>query len=63
MSKKQVHEFYERIKSIRDAKDLKVFVDDQLDISKTNSHAPRDESESLSLIVCGFIAASNLKRY
>ena len=51
MSKKDVHEFYERIKGIRDAKDLKVFVDDQLEISKTNSTASRDESEALPLSV------------
>ena len=49
--KKDVHEFYEKIKGIRDAKDLKVFVDDQLEISKTNSIASRDESEALPLSV------------
>ena len=51
MNKTQMHEFYERIKGIRDAKDLKVFVDDQLEISKTNSTASRDESEALPLSV------------
>ena len=46
MSKKDVHEFYEKIKGIRDATDLKVFVDDQLEISNSHSQASRDESEA-----------------
>ena len=48
---KEQAEFYEKIKSIRGAKDLKLYVDDVLAISKSESAGSKDLNEALPLSV------------
>ena len=51
MDKETQEGFYSSIKKIRDCKSLKLFVDDVIEISKTDTHTSRDTEESLPLNV------------
>ena len=51
MTQDEIAEFWEIIRSIRNSKELKAFVDDRLQISKSDQAGSRDNKECLPLSV------------
>ena len=51
LNAEQIQEFWTNIKSIRNSKDLKLFVDDRLQISKSDQTGSKDNIETLPLSV------------